>query len=35
MFAWGIQAAQLFGAAMIFVSLAGLLLLKKPSKVVP
>ena len=30
MFAWGIQAAQLFGAATILVSLVGLLLVKKP-----
>lgn len=33
MFAWGIQAAQLFGAAMILVSVAGFLVLKKPLKV--
>ncbi|MGH7825837.1 MAG: prolipoprotein diacylglyceryl transferase [Candidatus Binatia bacterium] len=33
MFAWGIQAAQLFGAAMILVSLACFVLLKKPLKV--
>ena len=29
MFAWGIQAAQLFGVAMILASLVGFLLLKK------
>lgn len=32
MFAWGIQAAQLFGAAMILASLVGFLLLKKDLK---
>lgn len=29
MFAWGIQAAQLFGVAMILASIIGFLLLKK------
>jgi prolipoprotein diacylglyceryltransferase len=29
MFAWGMQAAQVFGAAMILVSLVGFALLKK------
>ncbi len=33
MFAWGMQAAQVFGAAMIVASLAGFLLLKNPLKI--
>jgi len=32
MFAWGMQAAQVFGAAMISVSLVGFLLVKKDLK---